>query len=125
MGIGGRFVGIGGLLGPLQQLLVFPELWSPELNTTVQVWPHLGRAEGQDHTPDLLATLSNTPVMPHPKGKKEPGITDMQEEFNIFFNDEDEGMEGTLSRCAGDTRLSVPLPLRDLDRLKWWHMGTS
>lgn len=64
--------------------------------------------------------------MSHPKGKGEPGITDVQEEFSIFVNDKDEGMEGTISRFAGDTKLSgAGLPLRDLDGLKWWPMGTS
>lgn len=64
--------------------------------------------------------------MSHQKGKGEPGITDVQEEFSVFFNDKDEGMEGTLSRFAGDTKMSgAGLPLRDLDRLKSWPMETS
>lgn len=64
--------------------------------------------------------------MSHPKGKGEPGITDVQEEFTVFVNDKDEGRECTLSRFAGDTKLSgAGCTLRDLDRPKWWPVGTS
>ncbi|KAJ7401573.1 hypothetical protein BTVI_94439 [Pitangus sulphuratus] len=38
-------------LDPLQQFLVFLELGSPELDTALQMWPHQGRVEGQDHLP--------------------------------------------------------------------------
>ena len=38
-------------LDSLQQFPVFLELGSPELDTALQLWPHQGRAEREDHLP--------------------------------------------------------------------------
>jgi len=50
----------GPLLDSLQKFFVlFIELGSPELDAVLQMWPHQGRVEGEDHLPGHI--LFNTP----------------------------------------------------------------
>jgi len=44
-------------LDSLQQLLIFLEVGSPELDTVLQVGPHQGSVETKENLPNLLATL--------------------------------------------------------------------